>query len=99
MRVLRYTLPLNDRDTVIELGVHAEVLSVACKPGDAEPSLWVRVPKWAGELRRRRFRVVGTGHEVNESGVELTFVGTAIHEMALGDSLVWHIFEVVERAR
>jgi hypothetical protein len=97
MRVLRYVL--NDPETAIELGVHAEILSVACKPGEPQPSLWVRVPEWAGEVRRRLFRVVGTGHEVDETGVELKFVGTAIHPLMLGSSLVWHVFEVTESGR
>lgn len=97
MRILRYEIGLNDQGTEIELPSNAEVLSVACKPGDVAPSLWVRLPDWPAMKSTRRFRVVGTGHKVEEAlDMRLRFVGTAICEMSsLGIGvLVWHVFEV-----
>jgi hypothetical protein len=82
--VWKYSLAIQDVVEIL-LPEGAEVLCVAMQEG--RPWLWARVdPK--GPLRPRRFRVAGTGHEL-EPYVD-RYIGTF---QMLGGTLVFHVFE------
>lgn len=68
------------------LGVGAEVLSVAGHKGDI--SLWARVPLVHDVDEWRTFVIVGTGTRVPDG--DLKFIGTAIL-----NEYVFHVFEEV----
>lgn len=83
--VWKYRLEIEDyNDVYMPLG--ATVLSVALQAGII--CLWVLVDPEAS-LIRRRFRIAGTGHPIDEEQHE--FIGTVLYPW-LG--LVFHVFEV-----
>jgi hypothetical protein len=83
-RILRHEVPVDDRWHEVQLGLNARILAVAARQPDVV-EFWAE--HHAGEVTiRRRFRVHGTGHEI-ESGMH---VGTTL---AAGGALVWHLFE------
>lgn len=86
--VYRYRLPITDLPE-IELPEGARVLSVGPpRDGRDELDLWALVSPGA-PLRRRTFRVAGTGHPVPiDPGAFLGSVTTH------GGDLVWHVWAV-----
>ncbi len=84
-RILRYEVPVDDRWH--EHCLSGPVLHVAARRSDV-------VEFWAAaesdtRPTPRRFRVVGTGHEILD---EVWHRGTAL---AAGGALVWHLVEAV----
>lgn len=81
-RVLRYEVPVDDRWH--ELWLSGEVVHVDTRRPDV-------VEFWAlagGEVRCRRFVVVGTAHRIPDEATR--HVGSVL---AAGGALAWHLFE------
>lgn len=70
--------------TVVEMPAGARLLCVSVQ--DRRPCVWFIVQETA-ERQVRAFRVVYTGMEITDARAE--YVGTAV-----GEILVWHVFEV-----
>jgi hypothetical protein len=80
----KYQFPIAD-DVAIKMPERARVLSVQVQNGI--PTLWAMVETdWKKE--ERKFKVYGTGHELNGLDLFRTHIGT----IQL-NGLVWHIFE------
>ena len=88
MKIYKYVLPVDDH-IEIEMPVNAEILSFQCQHD--VPAIWALVDPDA-PLKKRKFRFVGTGHELGVLRSRLKFIGTA--QMYDGD-LIWHLFEFV----
>jgi len=87
LRVWKYTLPLNDDTTILNMPMHAELLHFDNQNGI--PTMWVLVDPEGGDGSEvRSFRIVGTGHKLKDD-VFYYSVGTAIF-----GPFVWHLFEV-----
>lgn len=83
-KIWKYPLPISGLP-VIPMQRGARVLSVDVQHGKAQ--VWALVdPEAPTELRK--FRVVETGHPLEEEIASMRFIGTVL----LG-FLVWHIFE------
>jgi len=74
---------------IVEMPIDSEVLC-AKKQRDV-PCIWVRVDP-EKEKVKRRFLIVGTGHEIPESQFA-HYVGTFFGDSV--GSYVWHVFEDV----
>ena len=83
-KVYKYVLPMYD-DVAIELPQGAKILKVDTQ--ESVPCIWALVDPDA-PLEMRKFRVVGTGHPIEEKGLE--FIGTF---QMYGGELVFHLFE------
>lgn len=83
--VHKYTLEPGDYVDIL-LPAGAETLHVGEQAGKL--CLWALVDP-GKPLKKRTFRVAGTGHVIRENG--LTYIGTAI--IARG-ALVFHVFQV-----
>lgn len=81
--------PIEFTDSIeIEMPRGADVLHVGMQ--GEQLCLWCLVyPE--GELTKRRFRIAGTGHPIEEGDME--HIGT-VH--IADDSLIFHIFEITE---
>lgn len=92
MRVLKYSVPVDDRWHVLQ--VAGPLLHVACQYGPES------VQVWASDAPSpvRQFRVFGTGQVVDGGPEAERFTyhhaGSAI---TAGGALVWHLFERVAR--
>jgi hypothetical protein len=90
-RIYRYEVPVDGDDR--EMLVPDRILHVACRRR-AVVEFWAL---WTPTgLRRRYFRVFGTGHEIGPA--EYAYVGTAlvpIDQCIGGEQLVWHLMERV----
>ncbi len=91
LTVHKYPVPWGTHFAV-DLPVHAQVLEVAMQNG--RPQLWALVDT-EREIEFRQFRLVGTGHPIEENIGQLRFVSTF---QAEGGSLVFHVFEVLRDA-
>lgn len=72
-------------DNVIKMRLDAQVLTAQIQRG--EICLWAMVNDEA-PMEEREFRIIGTGHPVNESW-RLIYIGT----VQTSDGLVFHVFE------
>jgi len=89
-RVFKYKLALEHDTELIEVPDGSCVVHVGVQGNDVAPSLWVlHGINETGETRTRRYRVVGTGMEVDAS--QTNYVGTCLYK---GGQLVWHVFEI-----
>lgn len=85
--IWKYTVHWDEFTLEMQRG--AQVLSVQVQ--DGVPRMWAIVDPGAA-TETRHFRLVGTGHTINDTE-ELRFIGTfQIH----GGELVFHLFERVE---
>jgi len=84
--VHRFPLALSDEPVEFAWPDGAEIVHVGCKPHEMQPSLWVLLKD--GPVKRRRFRVFGTGHPISDAGLQ--HVGSALTWDA---QFVWHVFE------
>ena len=88
MKIYKYPVPITD-SFILEMPLEAKLLSFQMQ--NDIPSLWAAV--WENSsLEDRKFRVVGTGHDIDMDTVK-QFIGT-IQQM--GGRFVWHLFEVKE---
>jgi hypothetical protein len=85
--IWKYEIKADDV-TQLALPLGAEPLSVQEQRGNAY--LWVKVDPNQRVHETRTFRLVGTGHPFDDSGMK--FLGTF---QLTGGSLVFHLFEVV----
>lgn len=87
LKVFKYDVPLDD-EVSINLPEGAQVLTFQAQR--EQPCIWALVDPSA-RPRPRRFRIAGTGHDI-ENAHELRYVGSAqLH----GGNLVFHLFEYV----
>ena len=84
-----YKYPLRPNDYIdIQLPKGGQILTIQTQ-GDM-PYLWALVNPDNPRMKRR-FRLAGTGHPINESMSELFYHGTfQLH----GGALIFHLFEV-----
>ncbi len=85
-RVYKYFLEVNDEVSVY-MPKGARVLSVQVQ--DGRPCIWAAVDP-SERVEKRRFRIAGTGHPIEDDVVE-GFIGTI--QMYDG-RLVFHVFEI-----
>ena len=88
LKVFKYPLAITDRQK-IHLPRGARILSFQSPRG--QPFIWALVDPEATAWISRRFRLVGTGHPIEDTG-GLSYIGTVV--MWEG-ALVWHLFEIV----
>lgn len=87
MKIFKYQIPLPGID--LEMPIGSRVLSLQLQ-GSA-PTIWVLInDELSNEYQQtRRFRFVGTGHEINEQLLNGHYIGTIQQ-----DIFVWHLFEL-----
>ena len=88
-KVFKYPVPLVD-EFLVELPVGAKILKIECQCD--EPFIWALVNP-ENQTEKRKFRIAGTGHPINEHLNKLEHVDT--FQWADG-MFVWHIFEIFE---
>ena len=86
MTIYKYPIPVAD-EPIIAIPRGARILSVDVQHG--VPCLWVLVDRFAPEVPHR-FRLAGTGHEVDFEWRDAPFVGTVL---LAGGALVFHLFD------
>lgn len=72
----------------IDLPLGAEILTVGEQHNDIV--IWAKVDPDHNHVERRKFAIVGTGHNIPEGNVE--FLGTA---KLMNSALILHVFEKV----
>ena len=82
--IWKYTIPIKDYHS-IEMPFGAEILSFQLQCG--VPTIWVLMDT-VGEITNRRFRLIGTGHDIVEAG--LKYIGTI---KMMEEILTYHLFE------
>jgi len=82
--IWKYSLPVKEYH-LIKMPFGAKILSFQLQYGN--PTIWVLVEP-TKEIVERRFKLVGTGHDIVEGGT--TYIGTI---KMLDDKLVYHLFE------
>lgn len=91
-RIFKYTIPV-EGIFPLELPQGAKILTVQEQRG--KPQIWVLVdPDSSAEIRE--FRMVGTGHPIDEDKETLEYIGTF---KLFGGNFIGHLFEIRERAR
>ena len=78
----------NDDCFEIELPINSKLLSVQVQ--FHEVYLWCLVNPKEKAIQKRKFRLAGTGHLINENNLE--FIGTF---QLLNGGLVFHLFEIL----
>ena len=74
----------------VAVPVGAKVLCVQTQ--DGLPKLWIYCDKSARK-ELREFLIHGTGHDIDDEGNALTYIGTF---QLSGGALVFHVFEVAK---
>lgn len=87
--VYKYALPLDDLVTV-ELPGGAKILCVQAQRD--VPTIWALVDTF-NSPEPRTFRIAGTGHPIEDMHTD-NYIGTF---QMRGGSLVFHLFEIIER--
>lgn len=87
-RIYKYQLPLQDVATV-QMPYGACILSVGVQRDSVV--VWANVDPKVERMIDRRFRIIGTGHEFDD-----TYLGRFVGTVMVGDALVFHIFEQLE---
>ncbi|KKN90934.1 hypothetical protein LCGC14_0225180 [marine sediment metagenome] len=82
--IWKYSILLKDYQS-IEMPFGAKILTFQLQYG--VPTIWALVDPTL-EKAERRFRLVGTGHDIIKTG--LTYIGTI---KMMDDKLVYHLFE------
>ena len=85
--IWKFTLPLPAAIVSVMMPEGAEPLFVAEQFG--VPCVWAMVTDTAAPLVEHRFRWVGTGHSIEDTG---PYIGSWL---SAGGALVWHLFEAV----
>ena len=88
-KIFKYHVPVIDRFE-LSLPIGAEILKIDIQDSSMEKSfMWALVNPEA-ELEVRKFRLVGTGHPIEEEN--LHHISTF---KMLGGRLMWHVFEIL----
>lgn len=87
LRIFKYPIRVADR-ICLDLPYKAQPLR--CMMQGDQPQLWCLVDP-SCHVVRRNFRVIGTGHPIEDDPTKLVFVDTFIMS---GGALVFHLFEV-----
>jgi hypothetical protein len=85
--IWKYAVPVQD-EFEIEMPMGSQVLSVQTQ--GSVPRIWVLVNPEEKAKLTRRFRVVGTGHEIEEEHIE--FIDTF---QVNGGQYIFHVFEIM----
>jgi hypothetical protein len=83
MQIFKYELPVQD-EVVVSMPMGAAIISAQAQRGAV--TLWAEIDPAARRIARR-FRIVGTGHEFDRTG--LRYVGTVQTGV-----FVWHVYEM-----
>ena len=86
-KVYKYRLSILD-EQVVNMPKGAKVLSVQSQNG--APCIWAAVNPDETECERRKFRMAGTGHPIDDSLVN-DYIGSF---MLYDGALVFHLFEI-----
>lgn len=91
MKIFKYPIEIADRVSIL-MPKGARILCFQTQ--EEIPCIWAAVDPGA-LMVPRRFRVVGTGHEVkvDVDSMASAYVGTA---QMMGGRLVWHLFDLGE---
>jgi hypothetical protein len=87
--IFKYTVPVDDRTHSFELNGPDAVVHVASQTGDTNDGvqMWVEYDRSAFHRGMRHFRVIGTGHPIEQNE---RYIGTA-----MCPPFVWHVVEVI----
>lgn len=86
--IWKYPLTIKDE---YEIDIPSPAIPLAFQTQRGEPTLWCLVDPEMG-LVKKRFRLAGTGHIINNSMEELKYIGTA---QLMKGMLVYHLFELL----
>jgi hypothetical protein len=89
-KIWKYEVEIKDHFEVV-MPVLSKPLCVMVQYGT--PQMWVQVTP-SDQTSIRRFRLAGTGHEINEYEGTHKYIGS--FQLANGD-LVFHLFEITTR--
>ena len=87
--IYKYTLLITKDETVLDLPLNSEILSVKEQFGDI--CIWVKVDLGESTLESRKFVIYGTGHKIDKDN--LKFIDTVV---LFNGSFVLHVFEHFE---
>ncbi len=87
LKVFKYEVAVSDYPE-LEMRIGAYILSFQVQHDCL--CIWAIVNPDEGD-ETRRFRLVGTGHEIEESESQLKYIGTA---QLLDGAVVFHLFEL-----
>ena len=90
MTLTIWKFPLEIKDE-LEIEIPSPAIPLAFQLQKGRPILWCLVDPEMG-LVKKKFRLAGTGHKIDNSLEELKYIGTVqlIHGL-----LVYHLFEIV----
>ena len=87
--IYKYTLLITKDETVLDLPLNSEILSVKEQFGDI--CIWVKVDLGESTIESRKFVIYGTGHKIDKDN--LKFIDTVV---LFNGSFVLHVFEHFE---
>ena len=87
--IYKYTLLITKDETVLDLPLNSEILSVKEQFGDI--CILVKVDLGESTLESRKFVIYGTGHKIDKDN--LKFIDTVV---LFNGSFVLHVFEHFE---
>ena len=87
--IYKYTLLTTKDETILDLPLNSEILSVKEQLGDI--CIWVKVDLEESTLESRKFIIYGTGHKIDKDN--LKFIDTVL---LFSGSFVLHVFEHFE---
>ena len=92
LTIWKYPVPVEDHFE-LSLPIGARPLAVQVQHGN--PQMWILLDKDKDEVLyiKRRFRIAGTGHLIQESAESLHYIDTF---QLLGGNLIFHVFEIEE---
>lgn len=88
LKVFKYQVEVSDYPE-IDMKIGAHILSFQVQQGGL--CIWAIVNP-DGDDEVRRFRLVGTGHEINEPERKLKYIGTT---QMLEGRVLFHLFELI----
>ena len=87
--IYKYTLLTTTDETILDLPLNSEILSVKEQFGGI--CIWVKVDLGESTLESRKFVIYGTGHKIDKDN--LKFIDTVL---LFNGGLVLHVFEHFE---
>ena len=91
MRIFKYAAPLSEIDDFVEVEMPTEAKIVSVINQRETLAIYAQVFDYDSTKQVRRFRVAGTGHPIDDLGVNARFLGTVSFR---GGGLVFHVWEV-----